>query len=71
MLWSDPVLSLIVLGVYPLAVLPIFVIGKRLKRVARQTQAQLADLLSLLSEQLGSARLIKTFSASKPTPRTG
>ena len=61
MLWSDPILSLIVLGVYPFAVLPIMSIGKRLKRVARATQEELADMLSLLGEKLGSARLIKTF----------
>lgn len=61
MIWSDPVLSLIVLGVYPLAILPILTIGKRLKRVARRTQEELATMLSLLSEQLGSPRLIKTY----------
>lgn len=61
MIWSDPVLSLIVLGVYPIAIMPIMSIGKRLKRVARRTQEELADMLSQLSEKLGSARLIKTF----------
>ena len=61
MVWSDPLLSLIVLGVYPFAILPIMSIGRRLKRVARATQEELADMLSLLAEKLGSARLIKTF----------
>ncbi|HEX4892070.1 MAG TPA: ABC transporter ATP-binding protein [Hyphomicrobiaceae bacterium] len=61
MIWSDPVLSLVVLGVYPIAVMPIMAIGKRLKRVARRTQEELGQSLSLMSEQLGSARLIKTF----------
>lgn len=61
MIWTDPVLSLIVLGVYPIAVLPVMAIGKRLKRVARRTQEELADQFSLLSEKLGSARLIKSF----------
>lgn len=61
MIWSDPLLSLIVLAIYPFAILPIMAIGKRLKRVARQTQEELADMLSLLAEKLGSARLIKTF----------
>jgi subfamily B ATP-binding cassette protein MsbA len=61
MIWSDPILSLIVLGVYPLAILPILTIGKRLKRVARRTQEELASMLSLLSEQFGSPRLIKTY----------
>ena len=61
MIWSDPVLSLVVLGVYPLAIMPILAVGKRLKRVARRTQEELGQMLSLMSEQLGSARLIKTF----------
>ncbi len=61
MIWSDPVLSLIVLGVYPVAILPITAIGRRLKQVARRTQEELAGMLSLLTEKLGSARLIKTF----------
>ncbi len=61
MVWSDPVLSLIVLGIYPFAILPIMAIGKRLKRVARRTQEELAQMLSLMGEKLGGARLIKTF----------
>jgi subfamily B ATP-binding cassette protein MsbA len=61
MVWSDPVLSAMVLGVYPLAILPILAIGRRLKSVARRTQEQQGQMLSLMAEQLGSARLIKTF----------
>ena len=61
MIWSDPVLSLIVLGVYPVAILPIMAIGKRLKQVAKRTQEELAGMLSLMAEKLGGARLIKTF----------
>jgi subfamily B ATP-binding cassette protein MsbA len=61
MVWSDPVLSAIVLGVYPFAIMPIMAIGKRLKRTAKATQEELADMLSLLAEKLGGARLIKTF----------
>ena len=61
MIWSDPVLSLIVLGVYPIAIMPIMAIGRRLKQVARRTQEELAGMLSLMAEKLGSARLIKTF----------
>jgi subfamily B ATP-binding cassette protein MsbA len=61
MVWKSPLLSLIVLAAYPVAILPIMTIGKRLKRVARATQQELASMLTLLSEQLGSARLVKTF----------
>ncbi|MGD9828221.1 MAG: ABC transporter ATP-binding protein [Hyphomicrobiaceae bacterium] len=61
MFYTDWVMSLIVLGVYPLAILPIAQIGQRLKRVAKRTQAELGDMTSLLSEKLAGARLIKTF----------
>jgi subfamily B ATP-binding cassette protein MsbA len=61
MVWSDPILSVIVLGVYPIAIWPIITIGKRLKAVSRRTQEELASMLSLLSEQFGSPRLIKTY----------
>lgn len=61
MVWSDPVLSLIVLGIYPLAIMPIMAIGKRLKRVAKRTQEELGGMLSLLVEKFGGVRLIKTF----------
>jgi len=61
MVVKNPLLSLIVLAAYPFAVLPIMSIGKRLKRVSRATQEELAGMLSLLAEKFGGARLIKTF----------
>ena len=61
MIYTDWLLSLIVLGIYPLAILPIMHIGQRLKKVAKRTQAQLGDMTALLSEKLGGARLIKSF----------
>jgi ATP-binding cassette, subfamily B, bacterial MsbA len=54
-------LMLIVMAIYPLAVLPIMSVGKRLHRVAKQTQTQLGTMISLITEQLSSPRLIKTF----------
>jgi subfamily B ATP-binding cassette protein MsbA len=61
MLWRDPVLSLIVVGVYPLAIMPIIAIGRRLKTVAKRTQAELGDMTAQLSEKLSGVRLIKAF----------
>lgn len=61
MLYLDWVMSLIVLGVYPLAVLPIMAMGKRLRRVARRTQRELGDMTSLLTEKLSGVRLIKAY----------
>jgi ATP-binding cassette, subfamily B, bacterial MsbA len=50
-----------VLGVYPLAAWPIAKISERLRRVAKLTQAELGDMTSMLTENLSSARLIKSF----------
>jgi subfamily B ATP-binding cassette protein MsbA len=61
MLYLDWVMSLIVIGVYPLAIIPIMALGRRLRRVAKQTQAQVGDMNSLLTENMSSARLIKTY----------
>ncbi len=61
MIYTDWLMSLVVLGVYPLAVLPIATIGKRLRRVAKRTQTELGDMTSLLTEKLSGVRLIKAF----------
>ena len=61
MFYLDWVMSLIVLGVYPIAAIPVAVISQRLRRVAKRTQNELGDMTSLLTEKLSSARLIKSF----------
>jgi ATP-binding cassette, subfamily B, bacterial MsbA len=61
MIYLDWLMSLVVLGIYPLAILPIMALGRRLRRVAKQTQAQVGDMTSLLTEKLSGARLIKTY----------
>jgi subfamily B ATP-binding cassette protein MsbA len=61
MVYLDWAMTLIVICVYPFAALPIAAISARLRRVAKQTQSELGDMTSLLSEKLSSARLIKTF----------
>ena len=61
MIYRDPVLSLIVLCVFPIAVVPIIMISRRLRRVAKMTQHQVGEMMAALTENLGGARLIKTF----------
>lgn len=61
MIYTDWLMSLVVLGVYPVAVLPIMAIGKRLRRVAKRTQNELGGMTSLLTEKLSGVRLIKAF----------
>ncbi len=61
MLYLDWLMTLIVLGVYPLAAVPIALISDRLRKVAKRTQNELGDMTSLLTEKLSGARLIKSF----------
>ena len=61
MIYLDPYMSLIVLGVYPIAAIPIAVISERLRRVAKRTQSELGDMTALLTEKLSGTRLIQTF----------
>ena len=61
MIYLDWVMSLIVLGIYPLAAWPILQIGQRLRVVAKRTQVELGDMTAALTENLSGARLIKTY----------
>ncbi len=61
MIYTDPILSLIVFAIYPIAVVPIILISQRLKKTAKRTQSEVGDMTSLLSEKLAGARLIKMF----------
>lgn len=61
MLYLDWAMTLVVLCVYPLAAIPVATIGQRLRGVAKRMQIELGDMTSLLSEQLGAARLIKSY----------
>jgi ATP-binding cassette, subfamily B, bacterial MsbA len=61
MFYLDWAMTLIVLGVYPIAALPVATISDSLRRVAKRTQSGLGDMTSLLSEKLSGARLIKSF----------
>lgn len=61
MFYLDWVISVIVLGVYPFAIVPITVIARRLRKNASNTQREMGSITALLAEKLSGARLIKTF----------
>ncbi|HKZ95532.1 MAG TPA: ABC transporter ATP-binding protein [Hyphomicrobiaceae bacterium] len=65
MFYLDWVISLMVLGVYPFAAVPITAIARRIRKAATRTQKELGGMTSLLAENLGGARLIKTFRLEK------
>jgi subfamily B ATP-binding cassette protein MsbA len=61
MFYLDWVISLVVLGIYPFAAIPITDIARRIRRTSLRTQEELGGMTSLLGEKLGAARLIKTY----------
>ena len=61
MLYIDPWLTFLVLCIYPIAAAPILSISERLRKVAKRTQVELADMTSQLTESLSGVRLIKTY----------
>ncbi len=54
MLYLDWLISLIVLGVYPLAIVPIATIARRIRKTSTQAQNELGSMTSLLAEKLGA-----------------
>ena len=61
MLYLDWKMTLIVLALSPLALLPMFSVGRSLRSVSHRTQTELGSVTSRLSEKLAGARLIKAF----------
>jgi subfamily B ATP-binding cassette protein MsbA len=57
----DVVLFLCVLAIYPLIGIPITVIGKAIRRLARKVQGQIGDVTGLLSESLAGQETIKGY----------
>ncbi|GGY39900.1 ABC transporter ATP-binding protein [Parvularcula lutaonensis] len=57
----DPVLFLCVLLIYPLVGIPISIIGRAIRRLARRVQAQIGDMTGLLAESIGALETIKGY----------
>ncbi len=61
MLSTDWRLSLAVFIIFPIAVLPIIRIGRKIRRVSANTQAEIGNLATLLSETFQGARHVKAY----------
>lgn len=58
---QDPQLTLIVLGVFPIAFYPIILLGKRMRRVTVDTQEETGHLNALLDDVFQGIRTVKAF----------
>jgi subfamily B ATP-binding cassette protein MsbA len=61
MLWLDWVLTVFALLVVPVAVIPINAIGQRMRRASKAQQEQAGEVVSLLTESLTGARMVRAY----------
>ena len=61
MFYQDWVLALIALVVFPIAIRPLASIGKRMRRVSANTQAELGAFTTLLDQTFQGARHVKAY----------
>ena len=62
MIWFDWLLTLIVLGVYPLAMQPIIKIGNKQRKQSSHLQEHMANVTAFLSETLQGSRMTRAYS---------
>lgn len=65
MIWADWELSLIALLLYPVAVVPIQKLGKRIRRASGGMQEQIGETSALLNESFALARQVRIYRMEK------
>lgn len=60
-IYRDWFLSIFALGVFPLVVIPIVKLGRRLRKISTHSQETMADVSVLLHETISGARIVKGF----------
>src|ERR1700739_564012 len=65
MFYQDWLLALVSFFVFPLAIRPIIGIGRRIRRVSANTQAEIGQLTTLLSQTFQGARHVKAYGMEK------
>lgn len=58
-------LSVIALSILSLIVLPVSILGKRIRKSSRQGQQNVGDLVSVLSESIQGAKIVQSFNLEK------
>ena len=61
--YQDPYLAVIALGVLPLAFYPLVALGKRLRKRSQKGQEAISGLTQVLTETIGGIRVVKAFCA--------
>lgn len=61
MFWTDPVLSGIILVIYPMVLFPLVALSRTLRGNSTAAQSQVGIVTSKLTEAFGGARMVKTY----------
>jgi ATP-binding cassette subfamily B protein len=61
MVWTSPQLAAYVLAGIPMVVLPVVVVGRRIRSLSRQSQDRVADTSGLAGETLSSMQTVQAF----------
>ncbi|MFO1138316.1 MAG: ABC transporter transmembrane domain-containing protein [Paracoccus sp. (in: a-proteobacteria)] len=67
LIWTSPKLSLMLLVLVPVVVVPIIVLGRRLRGLSRENQDWIAQSSGAASESLLSAQTVQAFTHEGPT----
>jgi len=57
----DPILALISIVLFPVCIFPVAMFGKKVRHHARESQQRIADLVSIIQENVACVRIIKAF----------
>ncbi|NTW78001.1 MAG: ATP-binding cassette domain-containing protein, partial [Syntrophaceae bacterium] len=63
--YTDWKLAIVATIIFPLAIYPISVLGKKMRKVATSTQVTMGTLTSLLQETISGTRIVKAFGMEK------
>jgi ATP-binding cassette subfamily B protein len=66
---TSPKLTGTILLVIPLVLVPVLVFGRRVRRLARETQDRVADASGLAGESIGAIQAVQTFTRERHQAR--
>jgi ATP-binding cassette, subfamily B, bacterial MsbA len=61
MFYQSPILALIALTIFPVSILPVIRLGKRMRKISSQTQMGLSHFAGQLDETFAGVRLVKAY----------
>lgn len=69
--YLDWVMTLIIMAIVPLTALILFPVGRKMYRISKKQQDEMADLTSVLSQVIGEIRLVKAYGTESREAQAG